>query len=429
MRAILALVLFVIVPCAGADDVDFDTWFTGEAMRIDLVRSGNAESHSYNLDEIIIEGDWPGARIKLVDTTNRGHYLYSVIDKESGKLLYSRGFGSVFGEWLTTDEAKVRSRAIGESARVPRPRKEFDLTVSERDEFNNFVEIYRVGIDPNNHNVRNERTYAGMKVIDIHVPAEPHKVYDVIILPEGYTEEEAPKLRADAKRITEFILSIKPYDELKDHMAFRTIEAFSRESGIDQPRKGIWRDTLFDCGFNAFDSERYVLTIANKMIGDVAANAPYDAVLIMLNTERYGGGGILNTYATFAVDNEWGGYLVTHEGGHSFSGLGDEYYTSDVAYTDFYKPGVEPWEPNITALLDPENIKWKEYVTPGTPIPTPDEEQYRDGVVGAFEGAGYCAKGLYRPSYDCKMLSRANIDYCPVCMAAVKEMILFYTEE
>ncbi len=428
MRAILALVLFIVVPCAGADDVDFDTWFTGETLRVDLFRTGDAEGDVYSLDEIMIEGPWAGSRTKLIDTLNRGFFLYSVYDTESGKLIYSRGFSSVFGEWLTTDEAKQRKRSIGETARIPRPRKTVDLTVSKRDDHNNFVEFHRVTIDPNSHNNAVQGGGA-IKVIDLHVPAEPRKVYDILILPEGYTKEEAEKLRADAERMAKFLLETKPYSEMKDKIAVRTLEAFSRESGIDQPREGIWKDTLFDARFNAFDSPRYVLTINSKAIADVAASAPYDAVAIMLNTERYGGGGIFNAYLTFAVENEWAGYLLTHEGGHSFSGLGDEYYTSDVAYTDFYTADVEPWEPNVTALLDPENIKWKEFVTPGTPIPTPATDEYKEGVVGAFEGAGYMAKGLYRPAFDCKMISRANVDYCPVCMAAVREMILFYTEE
>ena len=430
MRALIFVMLIAAVPAVGADDVDFDTWFTGETLRVDLFRTGDAEGDVYSLDEIIVEGPWAGSRTKLIDTLNRGFFLYSVFDNESGKLIYSRGFSSVFGEWLTTDEAKQRKRSIGETARIPRPRKTVDLAVSKRDKHNNFVEFYRVTIDPNSHN-NAEQGYsdAGFKVIDLHVPAEPRKVYDILILPEGYTEEEAEKLRSDAERMANVILETKPYSEMKDMIAVRTIEAYSRESGIDQPREGIWKDTLFDARFNAFDSPRYVLTINNKAIADAAANAPYDAVAIMLNTERYGGGGIFNAYTTFAVDNEWAGYLLTHEGGHSFSGLGDEYYTSDVAYTDFYTADAEPWEPNVTALLDPENLKWKEFVTPGTPIPTPATDEYKKDVVGAFEGAGYMAKGLYRPAFDCKMISRANIDYCPVCMEAVRQMIRFYTEE
>jgi hypothetical protein len=429
MTGLILAVLLLFGSTVAAADVDFDTWFTGDTLRIDLYRTGDHDSDLYSLDNIKIEGPWPGTRTKLIDTLNRGFFLYSVYDNETGTLLYTRGFSSVFGEWLTTDEAKQRKRTIGETARIPRPKNTFDLTVSKRDDNNVFFEIYRVTIDPNNHNVCQDKTYADCKVIDLHVPAEPHKVFDIVFLPEGYTAAEADKLRNDAERMAKVLLETKPYNELADKIAIRVVEAFSRESGIDQPREGIWKDTLLDARFNAFDSARYVLTENNKAIADVASSAPYDVVLIMLNTERYGGGGIYNAYACFAVDNEWGNYLMTHEGGHSMSGLGDEYYTSDVAYTDFYKPTAEPWEPNITALLDPENLKWKEFVTPGTPIPTPATDEYKNGVVGAFEGAGYMAKGLYRPCFDCKMLSRANIDYCPVCMAAVRQAIIFYTEE
>lgn len=428
MSVIWMIVVFLFAPAVTPGSDDFDTWFSGDTMRVDLYQSGNAETAMWSLDEVIHEGAWPGTRTKLVDTTNLGLYQFRVLDAESGALLYSRGFCSMFGEWQTTDEAKKTNRSIGETMRFPYPRKPIELALYKRDDKNDFAEMFRVAIDPNYHTVRQGLTYADFKVLDLHVPAEPRKVYDVLILPEGYTKSEAEKLRADTERVKDILLKTKPYSEMKDIVAVRAVEAFSRESGIDEPRNGIWRDTLFDASYNSFDSARYVLTPNSKTLHDVAANAPYDALLIMVNSPRYGGGGIFNLYTTFAVDSEWAEYLVTHEAGHSFAGLDDEYYTSDVAYTEFYKPGVEPWSPNVTALLDPANLKWGDMVAEGTPIPTPDTDEYKE-VVGAFEGACYVAKGLYRPCFDCKMKSKANIDYCPVCMQGVRRLLEFYTED
>jgi hypothetical protein len=161
----------------------------------------------------------------------------------------------------------------------------------------------------------------------------------------------------------------------------------------------------------------------------------------------------------------WPDYVFVHEFGHSFAGLGDEYYSSDVAYTDFYPADVEPWEPNLTALLEGRDLKWGHLVADGTPIPTPWEKALYDslvtvrgdldtesatydedvakidaersgileesaysGKVGAFEGAGYASEGVYRPALDCRMFSKSLAPFCPVCMEAIERMIDFHTE-
>ncbi len=262
-----------------------------------------------------------------------------------------------------------------------------------------------------------------------------------------------------------------PFKENAGKLNIRAIEVISEDSGIDEPRKNLWRNTALGTSYNSFDSPRYVLTYENRAIRDIAAAAPYDFIYIMTNAKRYGGGGIYQLYATgmTGVENpdfEWHlEYMITHEFGHSFAGLGDEYYSSSISYLDFYPSGVEPWEANVTALLDPATLKWKSFMDEKTSLPTGWSKAFHDsleavrrtwdrskegyyekwaklraqqlqamkatdfyGKVGAFEGAGYSANGLYRPAIDCRMFSLSLVPYDPVCSAAIEQMIKFYAE-
>lgn len=425
------LILLVVTVMAGnafAQD-SYTKWFDDEAMRVDLYHTGDKEKSMYSIDDVIIEGSWPGSRTKLVDTTNLGNSLFRVYDQATNTEIYSRGFSTMFGEWQTTDEATKRARTMEESVRFPKPKNNYILTISDRSrKDNSWVEVYRVEIDPNFRNNRREIKYRDSEVIDLHVPEKTAaQTYDILILPEGYAKADHDKMIMDAKKVAESYLTFDPYSEMKDMIAIRLVAFYSKDSGIDEPRKGIFKDTAFECTYNSFDSARYVLTPANKKMRDVAANAPYENIVLMLNSPRYGGGGIFNLYSTFAIDDVKASYLILHESGHSFSGLADEYYTSSTSYNEFYPPGVEPWEPNITALNDPENVKWKEYLTPGVPVPTPNEEKYKD-VVGVFEGAGYVAKGFYRPTYT-GMMKDHELNYKKINREHIIEVFKFYTDK
>jgi hypothetical protein len=227
----------------------------------------------------------------------------------------------------------------------------------------------------------------------------------------------------------------------------------------------VFKRTALSTHYSSFGSERYVLAYDNRTIRDVASAVPYDFMVIMINERNYGGGGIYNLYTTVSVDNKYGDYIMVHEMGHHLAALADEYYTSSTSY-EAPAITVEPWETNITALFDKGNLKWKGLVEEGTPIPTPwnkeafdnfgyqiqverdsirkanmpedvmealfarqmakeDEffarEQYRD-KVGAFEGAGYVAKGLYRPQLDCIMYTR-HMHFCKVCQKSIEDVM------
>jgi hypothetical protein len=471
MRTLLSLLgALLVVSTAGAQQ--FDRFFTTRTMRVDYYHTGTRGQESFALDQVYAEGEWPGSRINLVDTLNLGEYLLRVFDKTSGMLLYSRGFSTMFQEWQTTDEAATGTqRTFSETARLPFPKRAVQVTISRRDRRMIFHELISMVIDPADPvQVNKQRPAAVWPTSAVFKNGDPSRKVDIVILGDGYARDDMEKFRSDVRHFTDVMFSTPPFNTRKTDFNVWIVEVPSAESGIDIPDKDIWKAGALGTRYNTFGSARYVLTTENKTLRDIAALVPYDFVCILVNDSRYGGGGIFQLYATTYTNEKVKGqewqmdYVFVHEFGHSFAGLGDEYYTSSTAYNDFYPAGVEPWEPNVTALLDPKNVKWKDLVTLGLPIPTPwakasydsiealrgkldrlapDYYEKREplykaameilhdpnfkGKVGAFEGAGYATKGLYRPSLDCRMFSLSTVGFDPVCSAAINRMIDFYS--
>jgi hypothetical protein len=406
----------------------FERFFTSKALRIDLYHSGDARSELYSLDEVREEPFWAGNPRTLVDTLNLGGCLLRVFDVGTNMMIYSRGYSSVFDEWKTTAEALAGfPRTFHESLIIPRPRGPVQVRIDARDRKNVFKPVFDLIVDPNDYHINTERRFAGVRVLQLAENGPPANKVDIAILGDGYGTNEMHKLRNDAERLIAVLFDVEPFKSRKSDFNVRLIETISTESGVDEPREGKYRGNVLGLSFNAFDIPRYMLTFSNKAVRDVAGNAPYDLVVIIANAKRYGGGGIYNLYSDGSVDNEFSGYVFVHEFGHAFAALGDEYYSSEVAYNDLYPKGMEPWEPNITALLDTANVKWGDLMKAGTPVPTPDDSLHA-GVVGCFEGAGYSAKGLYRPCRDCIMFSKKVGPFCPVCRRAVERMIDYHTK-
>ncbi len=319
--------------------------------------------------------------------------------------------------------------------------------------------------DPATTPVNSENRAADVVIVPLHQNGDPHQHVDLVILAEGYREEEKAAFLQTAQALVDTLMHIEPYASRRQLFNITALFVPSQESGTDDPRKGIFKSTALNTSFNTLNLQRYLMTTDNRTLQDVASAVPWDAMVILVNTAQYGGGGIYNLYACTAANNRYTPYIFVHELGHSFAGLGDEYYTSDVAYNEFYPRGVEPWEPNITALLHPPEVKWQPLVTPGVPIPTPWDkntydqwqQEYRKQmallqgkntqeiqrlqrefrqrmrnffqrhpyrhVVGAFEGAGYAATGLYRPALNCIMFSRTTAGFDPVCAQAIDQTI------
>ncbi|HKK43822.1 MAG TPA: M64 family metallopeptidase, partial [Bacteroidales bacterium] len=293
----------------------------------------------------------------------------------------------------------------------------------KRERNGTFSKLYSTVIDPSDYFIRQENPLK-VKATKIYDAGDPHTSVDLAFIAEGYTADEMPKFRADVKRMADILFAEPPYNDYKDRINIWAVEAVSQESGTDVPGEHIYVNTALNTSYYTFDIDRYLTTQDIKAVNDYAAVVPHDNIIVLINSKRYGGGGVYNYYSGTTADNALSPKVFIHEFGHGFAGLADEYYTSTVAYNDFYPLDVEPWEPNITTLVD-FDAKWKKMIAKDTPIPTPPIARYKD-VTGLFEGAGYSAKGIYRAQIDCRMKSNGPAGYCTVCRDAVRKMIEFY---
>ena len=446
-----------------------------ETMRVDYYHSGNAEREMFSLDRVVIEPlPWPGDLSQAIDNSNLGKYFFEVREQKTKKVLYSRGFASVYGEWETTDEAKTVNRTFQESFRFPAPTTPVEIVLKKRDPKNVFIDIWTTNIDPADQFVDRSKLAAPAPLITIQKMGEPEKKVDFLILGDGYTAAEAQKFEADARRLTEVLFATSPFKENRRRFNVWALCPPAAESGISRPSTGQYRDSPIGATYDAFGSERYVLTFDNHALRRAASFAPYEFIEVLVNGRTYGGGGIFNLYSTVASDNAFSNYVFVHEFGHHFAGLADEYYTSAVSFGSSTER-VEPWEPNVTALLDISTLKWRTLASPFaavTPIPTPwnkeefekysreiqarrvqlrkdkrpeeemealfkeelahDQEMFKKekhfGQVGAFEGAMYEARGYYRPEVDCIMFSRTD-HFCKVCQRAIENIIAMYSSK
>lgn len=438
-------------------------------VRLDYTHSGNALSDHYAIERVLVEPlPWPGDMARNLDETNRGQNRVEVVDAKTGDLLYSRGFSTVFGEWRTTEEASKLSRSFGESVRFPDFERPVRVRILKRDERNAFSVAWSVDVDARAQDVVRQQPAAPAKPIAIRVSGPSARKVDLLILGDGYTQQDMPKFEADARRLSAHLFTVSPFKERANDFNVWALAVPTAESGVSRPSTGVHHASRLGTRYDIFGSERYVLTLDNRALRDIAQHAPYEFIEILVNNETYGGGGIFGQFSTAAASNDWANYLFVHEFGHHFAGLADEYYTSPVAY-QASGTRMEPWEPNVTALRDPDHIKWKQHVTAGTPLPTPWPKQeyeaasrayekkraalraqnrpesdmnalFREDLaatralfakqphrhaIGAFEGANYEATGYYRPAMQCIMFDRSE-QFCPVCQDGIGEIIDLY---
>ncbi|RJP60625.1 MAG: peptidase M64 [Ignavibacteriales bacterium] len=488
MKIIITLFISFLTMINAQNFEIFEKYFEDSTLRIDYIHKGNAETESISLVEKLKYGSWAGSRVNLIDSFNNGAYYLKLYDPKTNKVIYSKGFDSYFKEYQTSQDAiEGKVKSFEEVALIPFPKVPVNFSIEKRQDDNSFKNVFSLNIDPKEDSFSDLQVdFSNYKIIKSHIGGEPHSKVDVVILGDGYTKEEVDKFEKDINHFTEVFFSLEPYTSMNDYFNIYGVLNPSEDSGGDEPRAEIYKETTLNSTFNSMGSERYLLTESVHTVYDVASIVPFDAIFIMANHKRYGGGGIYNFYCTFTSDTQFRDYIFLHEFGHSFTGLADEYYTSDVAYSEFYKSDREPAEPNITALLDKDNLKWKELVKESTPIPTPWNKEEFDlmgyewqkernklnneitelkknkaakeeieaaeknydlkdkantekvvehlqaneyyGKVGAFEGAGYMQYGFYRPMLDCIMFSKGVKPFCDVCKEAIKNVILHYAE-
>jgi len=437
-------------------------------MRVDYSHSGTASEEHFALTGVVLERAWPGPLDRWVDETNLGKYYFQVVDRATNRLIYSRGFASIYGEWESTEEAKQVRRAFGESVRFPAPAGPVQVVIKKRSPRNEFREVWSVVIDP--HDPAIDRSAPPkLNVWAVIENGPPRDKVDLLLLGDGYTAAEMDKWHRDARRTADLLFAVSPFKEHRRDFNVWAIDTPADESGVSQPSDSLYRGSPVRASYDAFGSERYILTFDNARLREIAAAAPYEFIEIVTNSRKYGGGGIFNLFATVSADNAFTPYVFVHEFGHHFAGLADEYYTSDVAYGSASER-PEPWEPNVTA--DPQAAKWKDLLTAGIGLPSmwpkvdfeqlqtdvqkrrrdiraqhgPEEEMealFREerekdtkmlasgqnaGKVGAFEGAMYEARGYYRPQQDCIMFTRDAVGFCAVCRRAIERVIGMYAK-
>ncbi|MBU1008632.1 MAG: IgA Peptidase M64 [Bacteroidetes bacterium] len=420
-----ALILFGLILGFAQAQAQFDKWFEPSTLRVDYVHAGNQQEAWFAFDEVLKEPFWGGSKTRLTDDFGYGNYRLEVFDLNSDSLIYSRGYSSLFGEWQTTLEAKAMSRSFNETVVMPFPKDRVRLVLSARGSDGIFERQFELVIDPKSYFIGPGQRL-GYTVSDIEINALPEQAVDIVILPDGYTAAELEKFQADCIAFSNKLFLFAPFAENRTKFNIRAVMAPSAESGADIPAESIWKNTLLSSSFYTFDSERYCMTYDHKSVRDLAGNAPYDQIYILQNTTKYGGGGIFNFYSLSSSSNKLSAEIIVHEFGHSFAGLGDEYFDSSTSYNDFYNPAVEPWEPNLTSLVDFDN-KWKHLIGEEIPVPTPPDSAFYN-KTGVFEGGGYVAKGIYRPSYDCLMHTFKGHTFCAACSEAIVKMINFYAE-
>jgi hypothetical protein len=488
----LLMTVFVLAAAAVAaqaqTQVVFDDYFLDKALRFDLYQAGDAKDEIVTIDQIYQEGIWPETRTHLIDPFTYGHYVVKLYDIASNRMIYSRGFDSTLAEYRTTTPAlNGVKRVFQRSLRVPYPKRPALFVIEARDKLHLLHPLFSQAVDPSDYHIIHETTSAGDFIYVAQKRGDPHEKVDLAFIAEGYTAEDRDKFKADVDRFSAYLFTVEPYKSSRDRFNITGIFRPSPERAMDEPRQRAYRKTTLNASFNAFDLDRYMLIEEDHRMHEIAAQVPCDVIVVLVNSKRYGGGSIAFDYCVSTVDNPASPQVFVHELGHSFGGLADEYYTSEVSYNDFYPKGVEPLEPNITALLDPANIKWKDLLSPGITVPTEygkekrealaadrrklREEQARaveeakkkganeaglkkiearyreadkaiagkmDAVlkqyapledkVGAFEGAGYASTGLYRPMVFCIMGSGAKGEFCRVCQQAISRMIDYFTE-
>ena len=428
MHNIKALVIFILAITVAtlqhAEAQSFNDVFRDSTLRIDYSFSGNAKAQHIAIDKLNLMPRWYGKRQRMSELPVEGNGQITVKDHATQKVIYRNSFSTLFQEWLTYDEAQTTERAFQNVFLVPMPKDTVDITVDLRNNRREIMCSFTHMVVPNDILIKHIGFSNITPYTTLHQAADTTRCIHIAYLAEGYTEAEMPTFIKDAQTATEALFAHEPFKSMKDRFNVIAVKAPSAESGTSEPSRGIWRHTALSSHFDTFYSDRYLTTLNLNDMHDWLAGTPYEHIIVLVNTDNYGGGGILNSYNLSMTHHPQFCPIVVHEFGHSFAGLADE-YAYEQEPIPMYPHDVEPWEPNITTLHDFRN-KWEDMITKAPPTPTPCTKK-NETRIGIYEGAGYSMKGVYRGMQDCRMRTNSNPIFCPICQRAIQRLIDFYT--
>ena len=420
------LFLLCLIAVASTRAQVFADHFADKTLRVDYIFNGNASGQAICLDGLSALPTWAGRKHHLAELPLQGNGQIVMRNAASGKTIYTTSFSSLFQEWLETDEARNVTKGFENTFLLPYPLQPVEIEITLLDPRRNVRASMKYIVHPNDVLIEQKgNSHITPHKYLLHNDS-PEKCIDVAILAEGYTLQEMQTFYEDADIACKSIFDHEPFKSMKKRFNVVAVASPSTDSGVSVPRLNEWKHTAFGSHFSTFYSDRYLTTSRVKAIHDALAGIPYEHIIILANTEEYGGGGIYNSYTLTTAHHPMFRPVVVHEFGHSFGGLADEYFYDNDVMTDTYPLDIEPWEQNISTQVD-FAAKWKDMLSENTPVPTPAEvsENYPTGV---YEGGGYSAKGIFRPAENCRMRTNEYPAFCPVCQRALRRIIEFYTE-
>lgn len=420
--------LFIlIVSCLqtiGCFAQEFDKLFKDSTLRVDYVFAGNVHTQEIAIDKLNVMPGWYGKRSRLTELPVEGNGQITVTDHATGKIIYRNSFSTLFQEWLSYDDAKIKNQSFENVFLVPMPRKTVDITVDLRNNRREVMKTMTQTVSPDDILIRHTGFGNRTPYVTLQQAADTTRCIHIAYVAEGYKSDEMDTFVKDAQIANDAIFAHEPFKSMKSRFNVIAVKSPSEESGTSEPSVGVWKNTVLGSHFDTFYSDRYLTTLNLKDLHDCLAGTPYEHIIVLVNTDKYGGGGILNSYNLSMTHHPMFKPVVVHEFGHSFAGLADEYaYESEDI--PMYPHDIEPWERNITTLSDFHG-KWESMIEKGTKIPTPLDS--KKNKIGLYEGAGYSIKGVYRGAQDCRMRTNDTPEFCPVCQDALMKIIRFYTE-
>lgn len=426
MRTKFLFLLIGLAVSVALSGQNFNDYFADKTLRLDYLFVGNAQHQEVTLRELSCLPGWVGRRHHLSELPLKGDGQIHVRDKASGVEIYSHSFSSLFQEWLDTDEANSSTKGFENTFLVPFPLRPVEIETILFDARGEVATRYLHTVDPADILIHEKGTGEILPYKYIWKGGDVEACIDIAILAEGYTVEEMERFYQDAEIAAESLFNHEPFRSMKERFNIVAVASPSIDSGVSVPRLGEWRRTAFGSHFSTFYSDRYLTTSDVRSVHDALAGIAYEHIIILANTDEYGGGGIYNAFTLTTAHHKDFRPVVVHEFGHSFGGLADEYFYENDTMTDTTPLDVEPWEQNITTRIDFAS-KWEDMLAPHTPVPTP-VAQSKQYLVGVYEGGGYSTKGVYRPADYCRMRVNEWPEFCPVCQRALRRLIDFYTQ-